>query len=311
MARRRAVRVTRPARLGFAALVIAILLAAGFYLTLKLVRGSGGYQIGVRFRQAAGVAPGAQVFMNGVNVGGVAKVKILPDTTVDFIINVYRDTAIPRSAKFSAQTSITGTPSVTITVPPGAVASSDVWPKRVLPLPEQPVGVLPLTLEDFMGQSRALGDRAQRVLAQARPYGGRLMHHLQNSRANGAATMQDLHETLPALMGSLQTTIAKAKANAKDAQAALREHDQAKLAQTADAFERTTADMQKTSASLQAIKRDPQLANNTRAATAQLREAMANMAKLSRDMQMISGNPQTKAELRDAGARLRALLQKI
>lgn len=311
MARTRAVRVTRPARLGFAALVIAILLAAGFYLTLKLVRGSGGYQIGVRFRQAAGVAPGAQVYMNGVNVGGVGKVQILPDTTVDFIINIYRDTAIPKTAKFTVQTSLTGTPSVTITVPPGAVAASEVWPKRVLPLPEQPAGVLPLTLEDFMGQSRALGDRAQRVLGQARPYGGRLMHHLQNARANGAATMQDLHETLPSLMGTLQTTIATAKANANDAQAALRGHDEAKLRAIADAFERTTADMQKTAASLQTIKRDPQLASNTRAATAQLHQVMANMAKLSRDMETISGNPQTKAELRDAGARLRALLQKI
>lgn len=311
MARTKAVRVTRPARLGFAALVIAVLLAAGFYLTLKFVRGSGGYHIGVRFRQAASVAPGAQVYMNGVNVGGVSKVQILPDTTVDFIINIYRDTAIPKSAKFTVQTSLTGTPSVTITVPPGPVAASDVWPKRVLPLPQQPVGTLPLSLEDFMGQSRALGDRAQRVLAQARPYGGRLMNHLQNARANGAATMQDLHETLPAVMGSLETTIAKAKANVRDAQAVLRDGDQAKLRAIADAFERTTADMQKTSSSLEAIKRDPQLASNTRASFAQLHQAMANMAKLSRDMQTIGGNPQTKAELRDAGARLRALLHKI
>ncbi len=303
--------MTRPARLGLAALVLILLAGVGGYLTAKLVRGTGGYQIGVHFSQAAGVAPGAQVFFNGVVIGGVSKVKILPDTTVDFIINVFRDTDIPKTAKFSVQTSLTGSPSVAISVPPAPVASSDIWPKRVLPIEQQPAGTTPLSLEAFMSQSRSLGDRAYAMLAQARPYGGHLAYHLQHARAGGAATMDDLRSTLPAVMSNLQSTLARARANVQEAQTALKSLDRGRFASVARAFERSAADMQNTAAALNSIKRDPQIRSNVRDASAQLRSITANMAELSRDMQMISGNPQTKAQLQDASARLRSILQKI
>ncbi|HKU67029.1 MAG TPA: MlaD family protein [Candidatus Baltobacteraceae bacterium] len=310
MARTRAVRVTRPARLGLIALV-AILIAAGIFVALKYMRGAGGYQIGVHFPQAAGVAPGAQVFLNGVAIGGVTKVKILPDTTVDFIINVLRDTPIPKSATFTVQSTVTGTRNVAISVPPQPVSPADVWPKRVLPVREQPSGTPPLTLETFMAQSKSLGDRAYRVLALARPYGKPLLRHLQNARANGAATTQELRATLPSVMGDLRSTVARARANVQDAQTALRERDRGKLEQIAASFQRSAADMKRTSAALDSLKRDPSMRANVRAASAQLRAVTGNMAELSRDLQMITGNPQTKAQLRDAGARLRALLQKL
>lgn len=310
MARMRAVRITRPARLGFAALVVIILAAIGIFLALKFLRGAGGYQIGVRFPQAAGVAPGAQVFLNGVTIGGVSKVQILPDTRVELIINIYRDTSIPKTAKFSVQTALTGSPIVAISVPP-STSPTEIWPKRVLPVEQQPAGTTPLSLEMFMRQSRSLGDRAYAVLAKARPYGKPLMTHLQHARENGEATMENLQSAPPTLMASLQSTVTKAKANVAQAQTALRDRDQPKLAAIAVAFERSAGDMEKTAASLKAIKRDPRLRANLRDASAQLRAVTGTMAQLSHDMEMISANPQTKAQLKDAGARLRALLHKL
>jgi ABC-type transporter Mla subunit MlaD len=202
MTKARADRGTRAARVGLAALVFVLLAAVGLFFIVKYTRGNG-YQIGVHFTQAAGVSAGSQVFLNGVVIGGVTKVKILPDTTVDFIINVFHDTSIPKSAQFSVRASLTGMQAVIISVPPRRVAASDIWPKRVLPIEEQPVGTPPITLENLMSQNESLANRSLRVLALARPYGKPLMQHLQDSRANGAATVQTLRGTLPSLMTSV------------------------------------------------------------------------------------------------------------
>ena len=311
MARNRPVRVTRPARVGLIALGVIALAVLAFYLTAAFFRGPGGYKTAVRFRQAAGIAPGAAVTLNGVAIGTVTKVVILPDTTVDFFITVFKNVDIPKNAKFVVQSSVTGSPSVAISVPQGAVARGNVWPRRVLPIPQQPQGTQPLSIETFMQQSRSLGTRAKRILAQAKPYGSRMLERLQSTRANAALTMQTLRGSMPSLMSGVQSTIAKAQANVQSARTALAQRDEPKLAATAAAFSRTSADMNRSAAALDELKRDPSLRENVRAATAQLRKAVKNMSALADDMRMVTGNPQTKAELRDAGARLHALLHRL
>lgn len=311
MARSRAARVTKPARVGLIALLVIVLAALAIFLIVRMVRGTGGYQIGVRFRQAAGVSPGSQVYFNGVRIGGVTKVKILPDTTVEFIINVFRDTSIPKNAAFTVQSSFTGGSSLAITVPPGTAATTDVWPRRVLPIYEQPVGTPPLSIETFMSQSKALGGRATTVLGMARPYGAPLLRHARHAQANAGATAQELRGTAPALLGSIRSTIGRAQSNVRRAQTVLQQRDEPKLAAIAQSFKQSAAQMQQAAGALQSIKRDPQIRQNVRDATAQLHAISATMAGLSRDMQTITGNRQTKAELQDASARLRALLHKI
>ncbi len=309
MAPTRGARISRPAQLGLIALTFMVIAAIALYFVAHVLRGGSGYQIAVRFASAAGVSSGAQVTLNGVDVGTVSKVLILPDASVDFIITVFGDTAIPKGARFSVRPALTGSPTVTIDIPPGI--RSSMLAKRVLPISEQPVGAVPLSLDAMMAQGRVLANRAQRMLAQARPYGGRLTYHLQHARASASGTMQGLRGTMPSVMGSLHSTIAKAKADAQQAQSALRRRDQAKIAAIASSFQQSSIDMKRTADALGPLKRDPALKENVRYASAQLRAVTGNMAQLSRDMQMITGNAQTKAELRDAGARLRAILHKL
>lgn len=312
-------RFTRPARLGLAALAFIIVAGVLISLVVSAVRGNGGYQMAVHYPTAAGLAPGTQVFLNGVTIGSVRKVEILPDTSVEVIADIFSDTGIPKNAKFSVRSSLTGSPTVSITLPvrrveqnvPTPVPSAEVWPKRVLPVSEQPVGSAPLSVEGVMAQSRLLGDRAQAALALARPYGKRLAYHLQNVRTNAGATSQELRTTLPAVMAGVQTTIAKAQAQMQDADSALRARDQPKIAAIAASFAKTSQDMQRSADALNSLERDPRLQSNLRSAAAQLRAASANMAQLSHDMDVITKNPQTKAQLRDAGARLHTILQQI
>lgn len=318
MAQRAAIRMSRPARLGLVALVV-IFAFLGTYFGIRIARGTG-YRMGVHFRTAAGIAPGAQVYFNGVNIGTVSKVKILPDTTIEVILSVFQATDIPKDAKFSIQSTFTGSPTIAIIVPKGRVAANhvptpvpqaDLLPKRIVPIAAQPVGSTPLTIEDVMHEGQALGNRAYRALALARPYGVRLQYHLQNARVNGAATTQEMRTALPAIMASMQSTITRAKANAAAAQSALRERDEPKLTAVAAAFQRSARDMSQASRALASVKNDPQAHANMRAAAANLRVTASNMAELSRDMEIATKNAQTKAQLRDAGQRLREVMARL
>ncbi|HLI96960.1 MAG TPA: MlaD family protein [Candidatus Baltobacteraceae bacterium] len=311
MVQRKPVRLSRAAQVGLIALVVVIAAAIGIYFGQKAARGGGGYRIGVRFRNALGVGQGAQVYLNGVVVGSVNKIRILPDASVEFVLNVSRYTTnIPKDAIFSVQSTFTGGANVTISAPP-QTAATEVLPKHVLPLQEQPVGTPPLTIETFMGQSKSLGNRLAGILSKARPYGKPMLASLQHARANAASTQQEMRAVAPALFGSVRSTMARAKTNIAHAQQVLRARDQSKLASTAAALQKSQSDMKQTAGVLTAIKRDPQSQENVRVAEAQLRNATANLAQLSGDLAIIAKNPQTKAELLDAGARFRALLKRI
>jgi ABC-type transporter Mla subunit MlaD len=250
--------------------------------------------------------------MNGVNVGTVNRVRILPDATVDFVIHIFREsTNIPKDAKFTAQGSVTGASTVTISAPTRRLAPGDILPKHVLPISEQPIGTPPLSIETFMAQSRGLGNRLTGILSQARPYGKGLLARLQHARANGAATTQEMRATAPALLETMQSTMTAAKANVARAQQILRTRDQFKLARMSAAFQRSAADMKETASALTALRRDPSMQSQVSAARLNVRAVTENLAGLSGDLAIIAKNPQTKAELLDAGARFRDLLKRI
>jgi hypothetical protein len=317
MARSQAVRITRPARLGLIALILAVLLAAGLYAWNEYAHGNA-YLFGVHFPTGSGIAPGAQVFLSGVEIGSVRTVTILPDTSVDFVINVGTGTDIPKTARFSVQTTLTGSPIISIVIPQVRAAqrtptqlAGAVWPHRVLPVSEQPTGTAPLTIERVLGQSRALGNRIIAVMTIAHPYGRRLVYHLQSARANGAGTVAQLRGTAPELFATVRSTLAQAQANAQRAQTLLLTHDRQRLAVLARAFGRTEIDMKSAASALGTLKRNPQMRQNVRAATAQMRTVTANLAGLSDDLAIIAANRQVKAELRDAGTRFREILHKI
>lgn len=310
--------MTRAARLGLIALAVIILTGVGVYIAIK-ARNTGGYQMGVHFRSAAAVAPGSLVYFNGVTIGNVRKVKILPDTTVDIILNIFHATDIPKKAQFSILPAFAGSSRVTIVVPRRVaqnqpltpVAQSELLPKRIMPVEQQPVGTTPASLEDLMAESKTLGNRADRVLAAARPYGARLLTHLQSARANGAATTEELQSAFPQIIASLHSTIVRAKANAASAQAVLRKHNQARLPAIAAAFQRSASDMSNVTRSLAPLQNDPRVRASMRASAADVRATTATMAALSGDLAAISRNSQAKAELRDAGLQFRAALERL
>lgn len=267
--------------------------------------------MGVHFPTAAGLARGAQVFLNGVQVGSVRRVRILPDTSVDVILHIAKRTDVPKNAIFSVQTTVAGSPTVSIAVPPGRVRAAEVLAKRVLPVSEQPIGTVPLTLEDVMRQGRALGDRVQTVFARAKPYGPRLVADIESARENANATATVMQQSLPVQMQTVHRIIAKAQSQIRQAAAAVRERDESKITLVSTTLKQSVNELKDAADALRRLNNDPRVRSNVKAAQAQLRDATRNLALLAHDMQMLTKNAQTKAELRDASTRLHEILHKI
>ena len=63
--------MTRQAQVGAFAIVALLLLFGIFYVITDFGTRHTGYRVGVHFRSAAGLTPGALVYFSGVNVGSV------------------------------------------------------------------------------------------------------------------------------------------------------------------------------------------------------------------------------------------------
>ena len=132
--------MTRQAQVGAFAITALLLLFGVFYVITDFATRHTGYRIGVHFRSAAGVTPGAQVYFSGVDIGSVESIQLLPDNTVDMILAVSRDIDIPAASRFLIQAPLTGSPDVVI-VPPHAPPPLPLLPREVLPVAEQPQGI--------------------------------------------------------------------------------------------------------------------------------------------------------------------------
>src|SRR5580704_2394222 len=130
--------MTRQAQVGAFAIVALLLLFGVFYVITDFGTRHTGYRVGVHFRSAAGLTPGALVYFSGVGVGSVDSIALLPDNTVDVILAVNRDIDIPAASRFLIQAPLTGSPNVLIVPPTDARPPVALLPRQVLPVDQQP-----------------------------------------------------------------------------------------------------------------------------------------------------------------------------
>jgi ABC-type transporter Mla subunit MlaD len=296
-----------PARTGLAALAYFGVIVVAAYVAYLYAHPVGRYHFGVRFVGAAGLGAGAPVYVNGVSVGVVSRIHLLPDGSVDLILDLPRDHPLPADSQFSVQPTVAGSPTLAVTTG----RSTTTWPERVLPPREQPVGATPLSIEDFLHSGLALGNRANRALDIIRPYRGKLKTRLIDTRANGAAIVTLMRGASPPLLASIRATLRGVKGNLIHAQSALAGSNRAAMAQAASSMKRSAADLQQTAADAKAIESDPKLRKDARAALADVRATAVNADAIVEEMKTVAGNSQTRAELNDASARLKALLKKL
>lgn len=308
MARTRPRRISRPAIVGLVFLGIVVLVIIGAYLGVRFGAGGKTYRIAARFTTVSGLAPGAAVYFSGTKAGTVTRIQLLPDNSVDVIMRIASSTSIPKDSKFSIQTSFTGSPNVAIMPPKHPTAT---LPRRVLPISEQPVGTVPLSIDQLMAEGKTVGGRAQRALQMARSRSGVMMGALGHSRENAGATMTEVKGVMPRAMAQMQGTIAQARANVAQAQRVLPTRDHAKIAAAAASLKASSAALNASATSLKSISRDPRARGNLHAMAANIKTATENMQSAVNAFKGVTGNAQTRAALRDASANLHAILAKL
>jgi phospholipid/cholesterol/gamma-HCH transport system substrate-binding protein len=312
--------MTRQAQVGAFAIVALLLLFGVFYAITDFGTRHTGYRIGVHFRSAAGLTPGAVVYFSGVGIGSVDSISLLPDNTVDVILAVKNDVDIPQASRFLIQAPLTGSPNLVIVPPRDVQPPVPVLPRQVLPVAQQPQGENGATIADLLEQGQGEIKRFDVVMSQIESRTPKLLNTLQTTLDNAndltlrtKASMSQLSGELLALGNSMQTDLNSAGANVVALTDTLNQtasRDSGKVDRLLDQLQTTSVSLNKSMGALQGLATDPQLKSNVLATTQSIADATQTLAQLVRDLRTVTGDPQTQAQLRNTVANLDATLQK-
>jgi ABC-type transporter Mla subunit MlaD len=312
--------MTRQAQVGAFAIVALLLLFGVFYVITDFGTRHTGYRVGVHFRSAAGLTPGALVYFSGVNVGSVDSIALLPDNTVDVILAVNRDIDIPAASKFLIQAPLTGSPSLLIVPPAGVRPPVALLPRQVQPVDQQPQGTNTATIADLLQQGQGEVKRFDVVMSQIEARTPKLLNTLQTTLDNAndltlttKNSMRQLSAELLALGSSMQGDLSVAGSNVVQLTSTLNDaatKNSGKVGRLLDQLQSTSVALNKSMGALQGLATDPQLKANVLATTQSIADATQTLAQLTKDLRTVTGNPQTQAQMRDTIANLDATLQK-
>lgn len=315
--------MSRQAQLGLFAVVALLLLFGIFYVITDFGTRHSGYRIGVHFSSAAGLPTGAQVFFSGVTVGTVDQVQLLADNSVDVILAIQNNINIPKNSKFLIQAPLTGTPNMVVVppvprpLPAGYTATplplSDVLPKRILPIDQQPIGAASPSIADLLQQGQGEVRRLDTMLATLEEREPKLLNTLQTALENVDTMTTQLRGTVADLSGTLETTMQSAGGNIVSMTSTLNgtlNRNQYKIDSMLTSLDRTAVALNRSMDSLQSLATDPRLKGNLITTTANVRDLTANVAGLTGDLRSITGSPQTQSQMRDTVANLDATMQK-
>ncbi|TAM74343.1 MCE family protein [bacterium] len=314
--------VSNQARVGLFTLAGLLALIFVFYVISDL--GSRrGYQIGVHFSNVVGLKQGGYVMQQGVIIGTVADVTLLPDYTVEVVLNIRRSVDIPSNAEFLIQSPITGDPYLTIKLPKRAEGGPVPSPMEhtVLPLAQQPQGKIPVTIADLLATGQNEATRVDAMLADIERREPEIMTSLQESARNvdtltrqTTATVGSLSARSDQMSAQLQQSLSIISDNLVALSGSLRQTVDAKSGQVSkivDNLETISKSLAKTADNVQQLAGDPAIHQNVVDTTTQLKNTAASIADIAADLHHLTGNPQTQAQLHDTVANIDAASQRV
>jgi ABC-type transporter Mla subunit MlaD len=321
--------MNRQAVVGFFSILSIVGLFVMFWFLTNQGSKMGGYRMGVRFAAAAGLRPGSQVFLSGLDIGTVDHITFAPDYTVDVILAIKGSIPalsflpgsappngfdIPKGSTFRIQAPLTGDSAVVIIPPPPDRAVNEgAWPHEVLALDEQPRGSSVASFQDVLAQGGQMLNDLQRRLPA-------ILDGLQSAVNNGNAMAihgneltQQLSSKVDALTGSLQSSLDRAGDNIVALTHDLRETaegDRGRIDGLLAHLNQTAVTFNQVVDSMKGLVGDQQLRGNLTQTTQNIAVASASLAKMASDAQKLTGDTQTQAQLKDTVANLDAVIQK-
>lgn len=311
--------MTRQAQVGAFTIVALLLLFGVFYVITDYGTRHTGYRIGVHFRSAAGLTPGAIVYFSGVNAGSVDDVRLLPDSSVDVILAIKNTIDVPVGSRFLIQAPLTGSPNLII-VPPAHIPGLALLPRQVLPVDQQPKGTNSATIADLLQQGQGEVKRFDVVMSELEARTPKLLDTLQTTLDNAndltvttKTSMRQLSAELLALGSDLQSDLSTAGTNVVQLTGTLNTAattNSAKLGRLLDNLQATSVALDKSMGALQDLATDPQFKSNVLTTTQSIADATHSLAQMTEDLRTVTGNPQTQAQMRNTIANLDAVMQK-
>jgi MlaD protein len=280
-----------------------------------------GYKVGVHFESAAGLRPGALVFLSGVPVGTVEQTQLQPDYTVDVILAVNKAVDIPKSSKFIISAPLTGDPILLIVPPRKPDASLALLPKSVLPLSDQPQGTNPTSLEDLLEQGQGEIRKVDQLLETTTRSMPRLLGTLQTTLENAQKLTAKANNAFDAFTSGAQTsarrlqgTMDRVSANFDDVSSTLDitvKRNSGRVDALIASLTSAAGSLASTIDAVHAVAGDPRLHDNIVSTTQSLANTTAALAGIANNLRSLSGDPQTQANLRGAFAGINASTQKL
>jgi ABC-type transporter Mla subunit MlaD len=303
------------------------------FLVLADVGSTGRYDIGVRFKSAAGLHKGALVYESGVNVGIVDATRLLPsDFTVDVILAINNNVDIPRDAEFLIEAPLTGDSTIEIvpkaarpqtgslSAPASTPGATAILPHEILPLEQQPVGTNPVTVAQLLAQGQGEIARFDSLLADLQHREPALLNSFQAALTNANElavtsnqTVQHLSQRIDAITGPLQIAITAGSANILDITRQLDaslKTDRPKVDTLVTTLNAAAQSLNATAESVRKIAADPKIHANMEEATRGLAETTTSFAAVLSDVHKVTGDAQTQTQLRDAVSNADAVFQK-
>lgn len=292
-----------------------------FYVLSDFGTRARGYKVGVHFASAAGLRPGAIVYLSGVPVGTVDQTQLQPDYTVDVILAVNKAVDIPKSSKFIISAPLTGDPILLIVPPRKPDASLALLPKSVLPLSDQPQGTNPTSLEDLLEQGQGEIRKVDQLLETTARSMPQLLGTLQTTLGNAQQLTAKANTAFDAFTTGaktsarrLQGTMDLVGTNFEDVSSTLdltvkrnSRHVDALIASLTAA----SASLASTIDAVHSVAGDPRMHENIVATTQSLSNTTAALAGIANNLRTMTGDPQTQANLREAFAGINASTQKL
>ena len=259
---------------------------------------------------------------------------MLPDDfSVDVFLAINNAVDIPRDAKFLIQAPLTGDSSVEIVPPvrepqPAGMSAPTTAPRAVailphepLPLPQQPQGTNPATIQDLLDQGQGEVKRLDVMLAQLEQREPALLNTMQSALNNANeisvslnAEVQHLTRKVDTLTDTMQVALTQGSANINDLTSNLDvtvKRNSAKVDALLSSLNSSAQSLNATATAVQRLAQNPQVNNNLIETTRGLAQTATTIAAIAGDFRQVTGNPNTQAQLRDTIANTDAATQKL
>jgi ABC-type transporter Mla subunit MlaD len=313
--------MSKQAQVGLFTILGAIAVFAVFFVLADLGTRARGYKIGVHFKTAGGLRTAADVYLSGVPIGAVDKIRLLDDYSAEVILAIRQGYDIPVGSHFLIQSPITGEPTVLIEAPRDVSANVATLPHDVLPIEQQPTGYNPASIGDLLEQGQGEVHRLDIILAKLQEAEPRLLATLQSTvdnandlTSNANRNLSDVTARVEQLTDSLQTNITTAGTNVADLTSRLDSvvrRDSGQVDELLTQLNVTTRKVDRTVSSIQGIAGDPKVKRDLLSTAHDFAVTAHTLAAISEDLHNVSSNPQTQAQLRDAVAQLDATTQRV